>query len=590
MAAKPFESRIQDLVYNVEVGVGLVIIKYFLYLIFIFLLAFLYVAGQFQGYKEADAMEYAQLAREYAETGKLRTNVIRPATLWYLLENGIKVGPSGKSDLMLDHPDILHPPVYPVLMGWLLKAGNARLDAVEIQNSGRYGLEQWFVVFNVLCVMITGLFVFLSGRRLFDRQVALIAVTLFFLSKVVWDQAITGLPASLAMLLGTVSLHFILVAAGNRQEQKPALRWLFPLLISLLASILLFHTLYAGAVVVFAAVLLVGFSMGRLRWLVALVYLMLFLAAMLPWMQRNQRLSGGPFGFAPYTIFHETGSLAKQSLDRNLYLNFEELNTGGKLVKSVFGKFNNYFPRNLDRVTRELGSGLLAAVFLVSLFHRFNRPGVQVLRWAVFAGLLGVAVVGSLWTPSGMRVAPVFWPVVVLYATAYFYILRERLNLSTNFFNGALTTLFVAYNALPLILAMKSKATQPYPPYYPPFIKHISSFAEPNDLLCSDMPWGTAWYGKRATVLMPVNVDQFYDINDFTKRVAAIYFTPISRNQAFISELQAGGEASWFNVQTGNVPGDFPLREGFLLGGKDHVFLTDAQRVQKDKERRTGIR
>lgn len=194
-------------------------------------------------------------------------------------------------------------------MGWLLKAGNAKLDAVEIQNSGRYGLlEQWFVVFNVLCVMITqGLFVFLAGRRLFDRQVALIAVTLFFLSKVVGSGH-----HGIALLPGHVFgydrvQHFILVAASNRQEQKPVLRWLFPLLVSLLASILLFHTLYAGAVVVFAAVLLVGFSMGRLRWLVALVYLVLFLAAMLPWVQRNQRLSGGPFGSPPTPSFTKPG-------------------------------------------------------------------------------------------------------------------------------------------------------------------------------------------------------------------------------------------------------------------------------------------
>ena len=31
--ARPFESRIQDLVYNVEVGVGLRIIKVFLYIV-----------------------------------------------------------------------------------------------------------------------------------------------------------------------------------------------------------------------------------------------------------------------------------------------------------------------------------------------------------------------------------------------------------------------------------------------------------------------------------------------------------------------------------------------------------------------------
>lgn len=240
-------------------------------------------------------------------------------------------------------------------------------------------------------------------------------------------------------------------------------------------------------------------------------------------------------------------------------------------------------------MTRELGSGILASVFLVSLFHRFNRPGVQVLRWAVFAGLLGVAVIGSLWTPSGMRVAPVFWPVVVLYATAYFYILRERLNLSTNFFNGALTTLFVAYNALPLLLTMKSKASQPYPRTTRP---SSSTFpASPSPTTCCAATCPGAPPGMASAPPCRCRSMWTSSTTSTTSPSGSPPSTSLPFPQPSLHLRVAGrGEASWFNVQTGNVPGDFPLREGFLLGGKDHVFLTDAQRVQKDKERRTGIR
>lgn len=591
MAAKPFESRIQDLVYNVEVGVGLVIIKYFLYLIFLFLLAGLYIANQFQGFKEADAMEYAQLARQYAQTGALRTQVVRPATLWYLVENKITRGATGQSDLVLDHPDILHPPLYPVVMGTLFKAFNKGLD-VQLTSGGRYDAENVVIGAGGVFTLLAGLFMFLSGKRLFDRQVAFIGVTIFFLSNFVWENAITGLPTSLAMLLGSIAIHFALVAAGNRQEQKPFLRWFLPLLVALLSTILLFHTAYAGAVLVPALALFIGLSLGRGRWILALGFVLVFLLAMLPWMKRNQRVAGSAFGYAPYTALHDTGPLPRQSLDRNLVPNFEELNTNNRLRNGVLGKFGNNFPKFLERVTRELGNGIVACFFLVSLFHRFNRPSVQVLRWAVLLGLVSTAAVGSFWAPSGLRVSSIFWPAAILYGTAYFYILRERLNLATNFFNGALTTLFVTYSALQLIITLlPPKPGVPYPPYYPPYINHVASFAEPDDLVCSDMPWGTAWYGKRTTMLMPVNVDQFYEINDYTKRFAAIYFTPLSRNQAFISELQAPGELTWFNVQSGAIPPDFPLREGFLLGGKDQVFLTDSQRLQKDKERREkGVR
>ena len=53
MAAKPFESKIQNLVYNVDVGVGFQVIKGGLYILFVLVVMLLYTAGQFRGLRDA---------------------------------------------------------------------------------------------------------------------------------------------------------------------------------------------------------------------------------------------------------------------------------------------------------------------------------------------------------------------------------------------------------------------------------------------------------------------------------------------------------------------------------------------------------
>ena len=124
MAAKPFESKIQDLVYNVDVGIGLRLIKGGLYYLMIFLVLLLYTATQFKGFRHAEAMEYSQLARNTMQHKKLVTQCVRPASMWYLIE---KSGPSNPR--VHEHPDILHPPVYPVMLAGWFKLFRTNLDA-----------------------------------------------------------------------------------------------------------------------------------------------------------------------------------------------------------------------------------------------------------------------------------------------------------------------------------------------------------------------------------------------------------------------------------------------------------------------------
>jgi hypothetical protein len=97
------------------------------------------------------------------------------------------------------------------------------------------------------------------------------------------------------------------------------------------------------------------------------------------------------------------------------------------------------------------------------------------------------------------------------------------------------------------------------------------------------MPCATAWYGNRQSLLLPQTIDDFYEINDYTKRISGLYFTSITRDSAFVTRLQSGPLRSWFPVQMGHIPADFPLQQGRPFSNFDQMFLTDRPRWEEEK-------
>ncbi|MGA1531202.1 MAG: hypothetical protein ACO398_10735, partial [Kiritimatiellia bacterium] len=108
---KNFESRVQDLIYNVDEGIGSLLAKAGIYLFAVIALMSVYWISQFWGLKDAEAMDQAQIARNLMEGEGFTTKVIRPATTWHFEQHGVD-----PRTIMLQQPDIIHPPVYP----WLL--------------------------------------------------------------------------------------------------------------------------------------------------------------------------------------------------------------------------------------------------------------------------------------------------------------------------------------------------------------------------------------------------------------------------------------------------------------------------------------
>ena len=134
-------------------------------------------------------------------------------------------------------------------------------------------------------------------------------------------------------------------------------------------------------------------------------------------------------------------------------------------------------------------------------------------------------------------------------------------------------------SALPLVLTLAlPRVGVPYPPYYAPYISHISRMLSDDEILCTDIPWATAWYGNRNSLLLPRTIDDFYEIHFKTKLISGIYFTTVTRDRPYIRTLVSGDYKSWFPIQEGRIPGDFPLTQGFPLSNRDQLFLTDRPR------------
>lgn len=567
--AKPFESSIQNLVYNVDVGIGLRLIKSGLYILIVFIVMLVYTATQFRGLRDAEAMDCAQIGRNLVLRHGFITQCIRPATIWCLSEKSPR-----RSAMMNQHPDILHPPLWPTV----LAAGFAALGSSLTADAGQgaFAPEQYAIIPTChVFSLLTGLLVFLLGRRLFDRKLALLAATVYFSSDLVWGNSISGLSLPLVTFLCTAAFYAAHTAVTNDEDGLELRRRVVPIAACAVLCILAFLTRYAAAVLVPAFAVYFGLSLRRRSWHWAAGFVLVFLIGISPWLARNKIVSGGMLGLAPYTALNTSDTPDESTFERRL----APVLTVGGVVAQLQAKGLSGFARIYNQQVRNLGDGILVCLFITAFLFRFVRPPVHRLRWAAGLAMALLILVASLFGDATARLLQMFWPLVILYGLAFFYILLDRLQLRLRLFNLATVLAIWLLCALPMILTMlPPRAGVPYPPYFPPFITHVCKMLEPDELLCTDMPWATAWYGNRSSLLLPSTIDEFYEINDYHKRISGLYMTTITRDKPYVRNLLTGPERSWFPLLEGRMPGDFPLTQGFPINNMDQIFLTDRVR------------
>jgi hypothetical protein len=593
-------TALQEWIHRLEEGAGTRWVRVTAVVLGFWALALVYNLFEFRNLATQEGMDLAQLARNIARGNGYSTQFVRPLSL-ALVEQRERTRGQRTNDLARvkeAHPDLAHPPVYPLLLAGAMKILPFEYSIPDPRSFWRHQPDLLIALLNQALLFVLMGLVYGLAKRLFDASVAAASAVLLAGTELLWRFSISGLPTILLMIL-FVLLVGCLAAMERAARDGGRGRWWWAsraLAAGLLVGVGTLTSYAFGWLLLPVLVFVVVWFPGR-RLVLSAVVLLTFAAVVGPWVARNQAVSGRWFGTAGYALVQGLPDLEGERTERSLHVPSIDNPLRGMTRKLVV---------NAEKVVQQdlprLGGSWLTAFFLVGLMLPFLDAGRSRVRWFVvsaLAVLVPVQVLGRTYLSEDVahvnseNVLVWVTPLVLVYGVVMFFTLADRLPLGLFRARQTIVVLFVLAMSLPLILALlpPRKDARVHPPYYPPFIQQFCRWMDPTELIMADLPWAVAWYGDRQSVWLTWWLrddragEDFYAVNDLRKPVRALYLTHRTLDQRFFSELQPSGQSGkWGSLVlgglvVGKMPEGFPLRHapsGYPHLG--HLFLTDRAR------------
>ena len=346
---------------------------------------------------DADAMDYAQIARNIATGHGYATSILRP-----LAVTGIVTVQNGTT------PDISRAPLYPfvLMLAFVLHGGHGGGNVVVLVSL-LFFLASAFAVYRLAESLLP------SGQP----WAALLSVGLYLLGGSALGYAVSGLPVSLATLL--VSLLFLALHRAHETGGKPA-AGVQTLAVGLLLG-LCYLVQYSLLILVIPTLVYVYASRAPARAVRgAMLCAAGFLLVTLPWLIRNAVVShGNPFfSLLMYGVMADTSEYPGAST----------------IYRSVLPEATpfSFFFAHLPEMAAKAGRGLtyyqshLPEAFSVWIFGpavaallwRFADVRANALRGYAAVCLLLLALATAIFAPSAEVLAP-FAPVIVVLGVGF---------------------------------------------------------------------------------------------------------------------------------------------------------------------------
>lgn len=628
------KQKMQEIIQKLEMGSGSKIILWSVLSMAFVVFLVVYNLRSFQNMSTVEAMDAAQVARNIAEGRGYSTLFIRPFSI-YLVTNkngGLSqtVGTLDAGLLKHPHPDLANPPVYPVILAGLMKLTGAyyaipdRRDPANLSwmwkqvwsNAGRfwwYPPDFVIALFNQGLLLISAWLVFCLARKLFDNTVAWLSCLLMVGTELYWRFAVSGLSTNL-LLLQFLGLVWMMVLLEESIRENKGNRRIF-LLAGLAGAIVALGLLtrYSFGWLILPVVVFIILFGGNVRVPTAMTAVFVFATLISPWIIRNFRVSGTPFGIASFVYVEDTPAFQETRLQRDVQPIFNKFDLS-MLVRKVSMNGRAIISNELPK----LGGSWISSFFLVGLMLVFHKPSISRLRHFILlcVPVLMLAQAGGRSFLSAMspdinteNLLVILGPMVLIYGVSLFVSLLDQLEITIVQLRYLIIGVFFCLTSLPMILSFAPPRRFPimYPPYYPPSIQQISNWMKDgnqdektgkiteSELIMSDVPWAVAWYGKRQCIWTTLTAqDEFFAVNDYLKPVKALYLTPLTMDAKFLTEWIRPGEISWGSfvlesLMRKEIPPNFPLRKapvGFL---PEQLFLTDWERWNKPNSVRTPV-
>lgn len=535
-------------------------------------LSAVYSWKQFHGLPSEFTLQQADLARQVALGRGFTTLINHPQTAAVMEKRGTPF----RNDR--PYPELHHAPLYALTLATVFAVLPDSIWDSRPQTPGGWTLDGWAPDYAVLAVnlVLFWVAVALAGRlagRLFDTRAAWVAALATAGAVPLWQQtiAVNGLPLFMVLSLATFN---VLAGLGTGEGMSRTGLLIRAAALGLLAAGW-FLTEYSGGL---AALVVVGALGVRLRaaqrWSAVGVFAGVFLLLVLPWLSRNALVAGHPLGLAWQNLALKAGDPTAEPVTQRGLLTDE---APGLDVKKLGNKGLTGLEINLKERLWSGGGMLLTAFFVAGLVYQFRHGPTNRVRWT-FAILLLVLLAGQPFLNSGESPRlPAFYlaPLVIVFGTGFFFVLIDSQPRLADHWRWAAVALLVL-QGLPLVRdALEPKKIHfHYPPYFPALFMELARDMDarfmPGTGFSTDVPAGTAWYGRSRVWSKPHRFRDFQAIM-VEQNMGALLLTPVTLDRPFFTELAARGEEAirltdtggWGGVYSGLVtrtmPRNFPL-------------------------------
>lgn len=494
--------------------------------------------SRFETVSDWNALDYAQIARHVYRGEGFTTSFIKPLSLVHHRS-------------VADHPDLTYPPLH-ILWTSVMMHAFGPVDRAVAHSSG-------------LAFILTGPLVFFMGLRLFDLRTASLATVLYATNGTSLDYAVSGLEASLLGLLVTALLLVLYLAAKSEGHQMT-----FVAIAGALTG-LIYLTKYVWVVAAIPAVVYLV-SMSQQRRLARVgVFAGLAVVVALPWLVRNQRLTGNPF-FTLRTT--EMLGQTKAYPGDSLYRRYAEYVPGffvfaAQNPKAVLDKCRGGLAR-LYRGSAALAGVYLTPFFLVAILVRLGDESFERWRNLIYAMVVLVAL-ALIFLIADLRLLAPAGPVMTVIAVGYFWRLvtdrtqeldpRRRGRIVT-----AAVTILVLAHVFPFAVAVT-----PGPTTGEERADAVQSACEQlaarvQGPVATDMPWAVAWRADRDAIWLPQSDVDLRNVEQAVGPLQWLLLTPLLPRLAGRERLEGWADV-WLSAREyGRGHGDFVVRERLADG------------------------